>query len=593
MPDPVFGIAIRRIDEDPRPVVAADLSTIGIIGPCDSADDDLLPINDPVFVNSNQTTKITAMLGIGPGQDEASFIPDALEGINMQLGETQFAARVVIVRTEYGTDADPTVKLQQTIGNIVGSSLLGTGIFTFLKSAHKLGFTPRIILAPGYTSQMATGVGGSTQTVDGTGYITDRSYPITFTGGGPNAVQATAHAFGQPDGELGPLLLDTPGAWYTSAPTVVVPASAQEISAAVVSSGGSGYVVGNTINLGNGVVLTVATLAGSAVATVTITNPGAVFYPDEVPEDPVAQVSTNGVGTGATFNLTWVDKGTKAAYTVQTSVGANPICASLTAVLNQLMAHAIVESSGSSMQNDTDWRETMQSQRIIALSGGCRVMDPLTSFIVFRPLAPRVAGILVRRDHEKGAPFHSAANQPVQGIIGPMRDIAFSITDNANEGQELLGFNLGIVVRGEVGDDFAIASGGFVFVGTDNVGEDELWRFYNVMRGRDYIHLGLIRALRFFLGRYNIVGHTILAILNTMKFFLRDLYADQHILGYKVQFRVEGNSAERIRQGHLTVGFKAEEPPPLRLIIIESMRYRDAIDAMVADIAAQLNLSTA
>jgi phage tail sheath protein FI len=181
----------------------------------------------------------------------------------------------------------------------------------------------------------------------------------------------------------------------------------------------------------------------------------------------------------------------------------------------------------------------------------------------------------------------------VQGIIGPARDIPFSLTDNANEAQELLGFNIGVVVRGEVGDDFAIASGGFVFIGTDNAGEDELWRFYNVMRGRDYIHLGLIKALRFFLGRYNIIGHTVVAILQTMKYFLRDLHADQHILGYRVTFRTEGNSAEQIRLGHLKVGFKAEEPPVLRLLIIESARYRDAIDAMIADVAAQLNLSTA
>jgi hypothetical protein len=61
----------------------------------------------------------------------------------------------------------------------------------------------------------------------------------------------------------------------------------------------------------------------------------------------------------------------------------------------------------------------------------------------------------------------------VQGIIGPARDIPFSLTDNANEAQELLGFNIGVVVRGEIGDDFAIASGGFVFIGTDNAGEDE------------------------------------------------------------------------------------------------------------------------
>ena len=149
-----------------------------------------------------------------------------------------------------------------------------------------------------------------------------------------------------------------------------------------------------------------------------------------------------------------------------------------------------------------------------------------------------------------------------------------------------------MLVRGEIGDDFAIASGGFVLISTDNVGEDPIWQMYNVMRGRDYIHLGMLKTLRFYLGRYNIIGHTVQAILNTMNFFLRDLHADNHILGYKVNFRTEGNSAEQIRLGHLTVGFKAEEPPVLKHLTIESSRYREAIDAMVADLATQLNLAT-
>jgi phage tail sheath protein FI len=589
MSDPVFGIAIRRIDEDPRPVLAADLSTIGIIGPCDSADEDTYPLDDPVHVDSNRISKLRLL-----GED--GYIPDAIRGINDQLGETQFAARLVIVRTAYGASSDPVFRMQQTISKIVGNSLLGTGIYAFLRSAHKLGFTPRVIIAPGYTSQMATGVGEITQGLDGTFYTPDQRYELTFTGGGPDAVQATGYAFGLPDGSLGLGQLETPGAWYNYAPTITAPPPGVHASAVAIANGGTGYEVQDTIALANGVVILVDTVSAAptkAILTCSIGDGGFVPTPNVAPENPVAPLTTTGVGTGATFNLTWAAAGTTATYTCVTSVGANPFCASITSVLNQLFGHAIVESSGANQQNDTDWRETMQSQRIIPISGGCRVMDPETSNIVFRPLAPRVAGILVRRDHEKGAPFHSAANQPVQGIIGPMRDIPFSLTDNANEAQELLGFNIGVVVRGEVGDDFAIASGGFVFIGTDNAGEDELWRFYNVMRGRDYIHLGLIRALRFFLGRYNIIGHTIIAILQTMKYFLRDLHADQHILGYRVTFRTEGNSAEQIRLGHLRVGFKAEEPPVLRLIIIESARYRDAIDAMVADVAAQLNLSTA
>ena len=525
---------------------------------------------------------------------EDGYIPDAIRGINDQLGETQFAARLVIVRTAYGDSPDPVFRMQQTIAKIVGNSLLGTGIFSFLRSAHKLGFTPRIILAPGYTSQLATGVGRIDQDVDGEKYNMDQSYQITFSGGGPDAVQATAHAYGLPDGSLGPVMLDMPGAWYTSPPTITAPPPGQEAASVTVATAGTGYAVQDTVALLNGVtILVTAVDAGGGITGADIGEAGFVPTPNEPPVDPNPQVTTSGTGTGAEFNITWQDAGVTATYTCETSIGANPFCASITSVLNQMFGHAIVESSGASQQNDTDWRETMQSQRIIPISGGCRVMDPVSSNIVFRPLAPRVAGILVRRDHETGAPFHSAANQPVQGIIGPMRDIPFSITDNANEAQELLGFNIGVLVRGEVGDDFAIASGGFVFIGTDNAGEDELWRFYNVMRGRDFIHLGLIKALRFFLGRYNIVGHTIVAILQTIKFFLRDLHADEHILGYRVTFRTEGNSAEQIRLGHLRVGFKAEEPPVLRLIIIESARYRDAIDAMIADVAAQLNLDTA
>jgi phage tail sheath protein FI len=172
-----------------------------------------------------------------------------------------------------------------------------------------------------------------------------------------------------------------------------------------------------------------------------------------------------------------------------------------------------------------------------------------------------------------------------------MRDIPFSLTDAANEAQSLLINNIGVVVRGELGNEFAIASGGFIFLGTDNAGEDELWRFYNMTRGRDFIHLSLLRAMRFYLGRYNIVPHTIQAILNSMKQLLRDLNADGHILGYRITFNPDTNNADQIRLGRLTVGFKAEEAAPLRLLTIESARYREAVDAMIAQLATQLSLA--
>lgn len=104
----------------------------------------------------------------------------------------------------------------------------------------------------------------------------------------------------------------TVGGSYTTAPTVSASSPPAGVTAtlypllrvltAPVNAGGTNYVVGDTIALTNGVVLTVATLSGSAVATVTITVPGSA---QTLPANPVAQVTTSGTGTGADFNLTW------------------------------------------------------------------------------------------------------------------------------------------------------------------------------------------------------------------------------------------------------------------------------------------------
>ncbi len=81
------------------------------------------------------------------------------------------------------------------------------------------------------------------------------------------------------------------------------------VTSATVQAGGSNYAVGDTITETGGTaiiqpVLTVATLSGSAVATVTVTVPG--FYTVK-PSNPVAQGSTSGVGTSCTLNLTYND----------------------------------------------------------------------------------------------------------------------------------------------------------------------------------------------------------------------------------------------------------------------------------------------
>jgi phage tail sheath protein FI len=414
MSDPTFGISITRIDNEPRPAVWSDMAVVGIIGTASGADEDVFPLDTPVFLYSDDAAKLIAL-----GAD--GTLGGAIALINAQLGEFQVAAKLVVVRVADGDDAD------ETIANIVGDGST-TGLAALVEAGPLLGVIPRLLCAPGFTSQ---------------------------------------------------------------------------------------------------------------------------------------REGTN----------------------------ANVVCAALPAICDKLLAHAVVDGPATTEQATIAWRETLSSSRLIPVDPAVKVLAGTTEAVV--PMSPAVIGIAVRRDHEKqGRPFHSWANQPVRGIVGPSRPINFSLTDGATEGQRLLASNVGVLLRGEMGVETAIASGGFVFVGTDNAAEDDLWRFYNVTRGRDYIHLMFLRTLRFYLGRFNITGQTVQAVVNTMSFALRDLKADGDILGYEVKFTRDQNSPEQLRLGKFTINFAAEEAPVLRYLGIQSARYRPALDALLDDLLAQVDAVT-
>jgi hypothetical protein len=84
----------------------------------------------------------------------------------------------------------------------------------------------------------------------------------------------------------------------------------QIAASATVAAGGTGYSVGNVLTVVGGVLgdggsaatFTVATLSGSAVATVTLLSAGKY---EEVPTNPVVTTVAPAGGTGATLNVTW------------------------------------------------------------------------------------------------------------------------------------------------------------------------------------------------------------------------------------------------------------------------------------------------
>jgi phage tail sheath gpL-like len=84
--------------------------------------------------------------------------------------------------------------------------------------------------------------------------------------------------------------------------------STKKIGTAVVAAGagGTGFVIGDTLTVGGGSIITVATVTAGAVATTTLTNPGSLAS-GAVPTNPVLAKPLTGAGQNAYFNVTWVD----------------------------------------------------------------------------------------------------------------------------------------------------------------------------------------------------------------------------------------------------------------------------------------------
>jgi uncharacterized protein len=291
---------------------------------------------------------------------------------------------------------------------------------------------------------------------------------------------------------------------------------------------------------------------------------------------------------GATPRLIWAGR---TAWQPDNN-SANPVVAALPEILNSLLAVAAVDAPDASRTTAITWRETTQSERIIPIGVSARVYEGTTTpTLVTRPMAPRLLGIAVRVDHEhEGKPFHPWANQAVNGIVGTNRKIAFSLTDGAVEGQMMLEGDIGIVVRGETGVDTAIADGGFVYIGTESCANGDLWSQFHQIRGSDYLTVKMMRITRQFLGKL-ISADLVEAWINSIKFMLRDHKAANDILGYKVEFKPGRNSAEEVRLGRLVVSPYIEPAPVFRRATHEVRRYRAAVDALVADIAARVNAS--
>ncbi len=204
----LHGVEVLQIDTGARPIQTVRSSVIGLIGTAPDADATKFPLNTPVLI-----ARRSEMAGLGT----TGTLQSALDLIYDQAG-----AVVVVVRVEQGVDE------AATINNIRGGINNGTGAYegvhAFLAAENEVGFSPRILLAPGFTHQRTSnGILSIAVQTQGSGYTTAPA--VTISGGGGSGATAVAVlGTGANAGKVMSFTITNPGKGYTTNPTVTIAA---------------------------------------------------------------------------------------------------------------------------------------------------------------------------------------------------------------------------------------------------------------------------------------------------------------------------------------------------------------------------------
>lgn len=244
-------------------------------------------------------------------------------------------------------------------------------------------------------------------------------------------------------------------------------------------------------------------------------------------------------------------------FTSGDGVTKNPVVAELEGVLEELAATAFVDGPDTTDEQAVAYRNLITSSRIMIVDPKVLVWDTDADANVARPASARFAGAQAVSDHERG--FHwSVSSMPIKGITGVSRVVTYGMKANyLNENE------VSTIIRGH--------AGGFVAYGNRTPSSDSLWAFLCVRRAADIINETLLMAFRGYVDRpFSTANITLMK--ETGNAILRDMTALGHLIGGKMWFDPEKNSAENMANGKIRFSLDLEPPAPMEDIGLHASR---------------------
>lgn len=338
-----------------------------------------------------------------------------------------------------------------------------------------------------------------------------------------------------------PMLLIAPG--YTGdRPTGV--------DSIVISDNGAGYVAAPAVSFTGGGADPDLVLPTAHAVLGTGANAGKVVS---------VVIDTPGSNLTAAPAVVFTGANTSPAVATST-IGSvkNPVAAALESVAGNLRAHAIVAGPNTTDAEAIAYRGDFGSRRVFVVDPQVKVFDTEADAIVSEDLAPRVAGLIARIDHEIGF-WKSPSNELLLGVLGLARPIDFALGD-ANSRANLLNENeVATVIRDE----------GFRLWGNRTCSSDPLFAFLSVSRTADMIDLSIQRAHRWACDR--VVNKAYFdEVTASVNAYLRQLQALGAIIGGKCWVDPDFNTPADLAAGKATFSYDFTAPSPAERVTFRS-----------------------
>lgn len=568
----LHGIEVIEIDDGIRAISTVKSSVIHVFGTAPDADEDVFPLNTPVLLTSNP--RKAAKLGT------EGTLKDAVDGIY-----DQGTAMCIITRVEEGED------IFETFSNLLGDITERTGVWSSLSVKGMIGASPKLLCAPGFTSQRVEGAvtnihvtgGGSGMTKAPTVHV----YPADVTVGvtrtaaigntGNGAMTLATPAYGHPAAPGTYKVVCKTAATNGGTFDVLDPDGVKIGSASVgvayvgpikftIADGATDFIVGDNFDVvvaftgGTGVgAKAEATIVSGAVTAVEMKNSGFNFE-----ANPYVAFS-GGAAAGAAV--------TRATATSTIGDAANPIVAELVAIADRLRAIVVADGPNSTDEDAIEYRGDWGSKRVYIVDPQVLVYDTTLDSNVSKPASARVCGLISRMDREKGF-WWSPSNQLINGIVGVARPIDFNISDPNTQANLLNENEIATIIRED----------GFRLWGNRTTASDPLWAFLSVRRTADMIYESIEAAYLWAVDR-PLTANNILEVAESVRAYLRHLKAVGAIIDGTAWIDPELNTPAELQAGKLYVSFDIEPPAPLEHLIFHAHRngsyYAEIVETVV------------